>query len=57
MRRISRIAGTMEDNAQASLDNLRIFKLAEGDRTHAHADAVALRRANKQATEVLALTD
>jgi aerotaxis receptor len=54
---LSRIAGTMEDNAQASLDNLRIFKLAEGDRTHAHADAVALRRANKQATEVLALTD
>ncbi|MFT0532162.1 methyl-accepting chemotaxis protein [Castellaniella hirudinis] len=50
---LARIANNLEDNAQVSADNIKIFKLDPSDKTHAHADAVALRRAYKQSVQGL----
>ncbi|WP_323018708.1 methyl-accepting chemotaxis protein [Castellaniella sp.] len=47
------VSKNMNRNADASLDNIRVFRLSTKDVTHAETDAVALRRAGKQA---LALT-
>lgn len=48
---LAQIVDGLEDNAQVSADNIKIFKLATHDKTHAHANAVGLQHIHKVQNE------